>query len=63
MTKPIIGINTDYRDAQHKQPAFAYVAAGYFDAIANAGAIPVLLPPMMDDDALRQMLDHLDVAL
>ena len=63
MTKPIIGINTDYRAAQHKQPAFAYVAAGYFDAIANAGAIPVLLPPMMDNDALRQMLDHLDGCL
>ncbi|MEM7479244.1 MAG: gamma-glutamyl-gamma-aminobutyrate hydrolase family protein [Planctomycetota bacterium] len=60
MTKPIIGINTDFKNAQHNQPAFAYTAAGYFDSIANAGAIPVLLPPMMDDDGLRQLLDHLD---
>ena len=63
MTKPLIGINTDYRNAQHKQPAFAYVAAGYFDAIANAGGIPVLLPPMDDDAGLRQMMDHLDGCL
>ncbi|MCR9293370.1 MAG: gamma-glutamyl-gamma-aminobutyrate hydrolase family protein [bacterium] len=63
MNKPLIGINTDYRSAQHKQPAFAYVAAGYFDAIANAGAIPVLLPPMDDDAHLRQILDHLDGCL
>jgi putative glutamine amidotransferase len=60
VTKPIIGINTDYRSAQHKQPALSYVAAGYFDSIANAGGVPVLLPPMNDDAALRQIMDHLD---
>ncbi|MFK7738401.1 MAG: gamma-glutamyl-gamma-aminobutyrate hydrolase family protein [Pirellulaceae bacterium] len=60
MKKPIIGINTDYRPAAHNQPAFTYAAAGYFDSIANAGGIPVLLPPMADDESLRQVLDHLD---
>lgn len=60
MPKPVIGINSDFRSATHNQPAFAYVAAGYFDAIANAGAIPVLLPPALDDEALQQMMNHLD---
>lgn len=57
--KPLIGINTDYRSAAHKQPAFAYVAAGYFDSIANAGAVPVLLPPVIDEEGMRHLLDQL----
>lgn len=60
MSKPIIGINADYRTSTHNQPAFSYVAAGYYDAIANAGGIPVLLAPLSDDDSLRQITDHLD---
>ncbi len=60
MNKPIIGINGDYRSASHNQPAFSYVAAGYYDAIANAGGIPILLPPLADEDSLRQTVDHLD---
>ncbi len=60
MAKPIIGINADFRSAAHNQPAFSYVAAGYYDAIANAGAIPVILAPLSDDDGLRQIVDHLD---
>lgn len=60
MAKPIIGINADFRSATHNQPAFSYVAAGYYDAIANAGGIPVLMAPLQDDDSMRQMVDHLD---
>ncbi|RMF43407.1 MAG: gamma-glutamyl-gamma-aminobutyrate hydrolase family protein [Planctomycetota bacterium] len=62
MSRPIIGINMDYRTAAGSQPAFAYLAAGYFDGIAKSNGIPVLLPPM-DDQALRQVLDHLDGCL
>jgi putative glutamine amidotransferase len=63
MSKPIIGINADFRSAAHNQPAFSYVAAGYYDAIAKAGGIPVVLPPVADDDSIVQLLDHLDGAL
>jgi putative glutamine amidotransferase len=63
MSKPIIGINADYRAAAHNQPAFSYVAAGYYDAIANAGGIPLILPPVADDESLHQLLDHLDGAV
>jgi putative glutamine amidotransferase len=59
MTKPIIGINADFRSSAHKQPAFSYVAAGYYDAIAQAGAIPIILPPMCEE-SLVQMMEHLD---
>ena len=60
MTKPIIGINTDFRSATHSQPSFSYVAAGYYDAIANAGGIPILLPPVLDEEGMRQILDEVD---
>ncbi|MCA9132112.1 MAG: gamma-glutamyl-gamma-aminobutyrate hydrolase family protein [Planctomycetales bacterium] len=60
MTKPIIGINADYRSATHSQPAFSFVAAGYYDAIAKAGAIPVVLAPLSDEESLGQLLEHLD---
>lgn len=60
MTKPIIGINADFRAATHGQHAFSYVAAGYYDAIARAGAIPVILAPLADEAGIGQLLDHLD---
>lgn len=60
MTKPIIGINADYRSATHNQPAFSYVASGYYDAISKAGAIPIILAPTPDEDSLVQVMDHLD---
>ena len=60
MVRPVIGINADYRSATHNQPAFSYVAAGYYDAISNAGGIPMVLAPLNDDESLRQVLDHLD---
>ena len=32
-TKPLIGVNTDYRSARKDTPAFAFLASGYFDAL------------------------------
>ncbi len=60
MNRPIIGINADFRSTAHNQPAFSYVAAGYYDAISNAGGIPVILAPAMDEEGLGQLLEHLD---
>jgi len=63
MAKPIIGINADFRAATHNQPAFSFVAAGYYDAIARAGAIPVILAPVADEAGIGQLLEHLDGCL
>jgi putative glutamine amidotransferase len=60
MSKPLIGVNTDFRSANNNQPAFAYVASGYFDAIFQAGALPVLIPPYDDEADMEQLLDRLD---
>ncbi len=58
--KPLIGINADYRAAKKDSPAFSYVCAGYYDSVREAGAVPIVLPPVADDDDLTQLLDLLD---
>ena len=57
--KPLIGINADYRSAQKDSPAFSYLCAGYFDGIIAAGGIPVVLPPLTEEDDLNCVLDQL----
>ena len=59
MTKPIIGMNIDYRAAVRSTPAYSYIAAGYFQSIASAGAIPVIVPPMDDRESISSVLDQL----
>ena len=46
---PIIGITADVHDGRHR------VGAGYATAIAAAGGVPLILPPVVDcvDDYLR----------
>lgn len=58
--KPLIGINADYRTAQGNQPSFSVVTAGYYDSILRAGGIPVVVPPMDDEDDINLVLDKLD---
>lgn len=58
--KPLVGINTDFRKAQGRQPGHCVVTAGYFDKILRAGGIPVLLPPVDSEHDLEQVLDSLD---
>jgi len=59
-SKPLIGVNTDYRSARSDTPAFAFRAAGYFDSLSKAGAIPLLVPPLADEADVNCVLDLLD---
>jgi putative glutamine amidotransferase len=58
--KPLIGLNADYRSGKKDAPAFTFVAAGYYDAIVAAGGIPLILPPVTEEEDLERMLDTLD---
>jgi putative glutamine amidotransferase len=58
--KPLIGLNADYRSATDQKPAFAYLCAGYFDAISAVGGVPVILPPLEDEQDAAAVLDQLD---
>jgi putative glutamine amidotransferase len=58
--KPLIGMNADFRSARKDAPAFAYVCAGYFDALIEMDSIPLLIPPQKDEEDLNRVLDLLD---
>lgn len=60
--KPLIGLNADYRAAKKDAPAFSFVCAGYYNSVLEAGAIPVVIPPLADED-LSRVLDLLDGVL
>ncbi|MGI9519562.1 MAG: gamma-glutamyl-gamma-aminobutyrate hydrolase family protein [Pirellulaceae bacterium] len=60
MSKPVIGINADFRRAQGNQPAFTYLAAGYYDCIAAAGGIPLILPPCEEEADVYAIVEKLD---
>jgi putative glutamine amidotransferase len=59
-SKPVIGLNTELRSAKKDSPAFAYLCAGYFDAVAKAGGIPLVVPPLEDMTDLERVLEMLD---
>ena len=56
----MIGLNADYRRANGNQPAFSAITAGYYDSIQAAGAIPVIVPPITNEDDIACVLDRLD---
>lgn len=58
--KPLIGLNADYRSAKKDSPAFSFVQAGYYDSISRAGGVPVVVPPLEEEDDLCRVLDALD---
>jgi putative glutamine amidotransferase len=60
MTKPLIGLNADYRAAARSTPAYSYIAAGYFQSITAAGGIPVIVPPLDDPASIGAVLDHVN---
>ncbi|EMI54550.1 gamma-glutamyl-gamma-aminobutyrate hydrolase family protein [Rhodopirellula sallentina] len=58
--KPLIGINADFRAAARTTPAFAYIAEGYYRSIINAGGVPVLVPPQVDEESAHTVLDAVE---
>jgi putative glutamine amidotransferase len=58
--KPQIGITTDQRSARKDSPAFCFLPAGYCNSVIKAGAIPILIPPLDNEDDIRRVLNGLD---
>jgi putative glutamine amidotransferase len=59
-TRPLIGLNADFRAARKDSPAYAFLAAGYFDSVRRAGGIPVIIPPCQEAGDIDSVLEHLD---
>jgi putative glutamine amidotransferase len=58
--RPVIGINADFVAATKTTTAQARVAAGYFDTLLTAGALPLILPPIGKDHDFDGLLDRID---
>ncbi len=58
--KPIIAINGDYRPTRGDATALSWFNSGYYEAVTGAGGVPVLLPPIPEDDDLRRLLRQAD---
>jgi putative glutamine amidotransferase len=58
MRAPLIGVSTSITVDKH--PERAYVNTAYLAAVQQAGGIPVLLPPQLDEAALGRLWERLD---
>jgi gamma-glutamyl-gamma-aminobutyrate hydrolase PuuD len=57
--RPLIGLTVG--SAQHRDGyTYAQLRATYIHAVANAGGVPLLVPPQADHDALVALLERLD---
>ncbi|MEO1498600.1 MAG: gamma-glutamyl-gamma-aminobutyrate hydrolase family protein [Planctomycetota bacterium] len=63
MSKPIIALNADYRAPTGDKPAVSYLTSGYYDALIEAGALPIILPPLAEQRDIEQILDTVDGVL
>jgi putative glutamine amidotransferase len=59
-SKPIIGINCDYRPENKDTEAFVWLHAGYFEMITASGGIPMIIPPLADPKDQKSMLQMCD---
>lgn len=58
--KPVIAVSGDYRAERHDAVALSWFNSGYYDSITAAGGVPLLIPPLADDEDLAQMLHLAD---
>lgn len=58
--KPVIGITGDFRPERYNGAALSWFNSGYYDSVAAAGGIPLLLAPIENDDDLHRVLETVD---
>jgi len=59
-SRPLIGLNMDYVPASKSAGHQLRLHAGYCESISQAGGIPLLIPPVLKEQELEQVLDRLD---
>ena len=65
-SKPLIGINGEYRAARKETTALSWYNTGYYDSVTavktekTPGGLPILIPPLADDNDLKGFLSNLD---
>ena len=60
MARRLTGITGGYRRRKSQEADEFYLLADYFDSVELAGGVPVLIPQVRGDEALRDLLGRLD---
>lgn len=60
VTKPVVGLNADYRAAKNDSPAFSFLCSGYYECLIKAGAVPLIIPPLVERADIARILNILD---
>lgn len=55
--RPVIGVTGDFRPERFDGAALSWFNTGYYDSVAAAGGVPLLLPPYANDDDLLRVLE------
>lgn len=58
--RPLVGITSDYNGGSSPMNATASVSMTYVNAVLEAGGTPVILPPILSDEARSHYLQRLD---
>ena len=58
--KPVVGLNGEFRGVRKDVPSLSWINTGYYDSVTLGGGVPMVLPPLEDDDDLRQLFEQLD---
>ncbi len=61
--RPLIGINADYRSSAKGRAPHTFMQSGYYDCLLAAGAVPIILPPLIKEHDLAPIVDRLDGVL
>jgi putative glutamine amidotransferase len=59
-TRPLVGINTDFVPAGKTGGAQLKLHSGYCESVYEAGGLPILIPPVLKEADLDDLLDRLD---
>ncbi len=58
--RPLIGINMDFRASVKSRTLHSLMPTGYYDCLLNAGALPIMIPPVTRESDLLPILEKLD---
>ena len=59
-SKPIIGLNVEYKPSYGSVPSVCYLFSEYVDSVVAVGGIPVLIPTTDDIDLITATVDRID---
>jgi putative glutamine amidotransferase len=59
-TRPVIGINADFIAASKVNRAHMRLNVGYFEAVCQAGGLPVVMPPFAREAEIASFLETVD---